>query len=265
MKATKNISIFLISIFSIFQIGCNDRTEFYCNHNTDRDTLSHLDFSGINFPTGQLKLTTFQLKSDTIPVGGEKIYDNQLIDLLNNNMLINGYIDYRKQYDLFRWTGTNDFITRLIIKFNKNTFKFPSDYKPIDYEKYRSDSTSLFNDYYILGKLDLSNKFDSYVISNHRKKNEIEGMYFDRNEISYYLLNIDKSKRLISTARLANILSESDGLSFFQEELKMRSFFKCLFFYSKEWYIVSLDLPDHPGNSHKTKFFLRLKRNGEIS
>jgi len=256
-----NLFILLLVLFCLLIGSCNKTdTYIYCNHNSQKDTLSHLDYSGLNFGPGILKAKTFHIETHTLPDNLEIIDNNHIIDLLNNNIVINGY----QHHDLsMKFYNRLDFITKLLIKFNKKTYK-PTEYKPMDYNKYFPDTTFLVNDFYFLGKLELSDKFNSYVILNQHEINELDGLFFLRNETSYYLLNIDHSKKLISTIQLACYITDNSGLSISQKKLKLKFLFKHWFYFVHDSYIKATDLIPNVENRRKTIFLLRLTKNGEI-
>jgi hypothetical protein len=261
MDNSKTLLFILLLISSAVLIRCGVKTDsfIYCNHISQRDTLSYLDYHGIDFNTNFFKSKNFKLEFNSVPDNFQKIDDKHLIMLLTNNIVINGYqnleLSMRSYHKL-------DLATKLILKFNKNTIS-PEKFKPIDYHKFFPDTTYLINDFYLLGKLELSNEYDSYVIINQHDINELDGVYFERNETSYYLLNMDHNKKLISTIQLAYFRTDSDGLSYSMEKLELRFILKYWLCFFHSSYIKSLDLPNTE-NKQKTRFTLRINRKGEI-
>lgn len=257
-----HIRIFCI-LFSIFIIsGCRKLPEIYCSHNLEKDSLSYLNYEGIHLANEILKLKNFNLDSNAVPIDIKKIEDKHLINLFNNNIIINGY---KQQYsDWESLFPKADFITKLLLKYNKNTKYKPDQFRPINYQKYLSDSLSLENEYYYCGQLEIWRHFKSYVFLNHRYRNSIEGIFFIKEETRFFLINLDLSNKLISTIQLACFSKESDGLSLFKEKLENRIIFKNWLFYKQSWDIRSLDITPPAVNSHRKKFLLRIKKNGEI-
>lgn len=262
MRTIRHIRIFCI-LFSIFTIaGCRELPEIYCNHNLEKDSLSFLNYEEVHLPNGILKLKNFQLDSNAVPLDIRKIEDKNFINLFNNNIIINGY----KQLsgDLKSIFPKTDFITKLLLQFNKNTKSKPDQFRPISYQQYLSDSSFLENEYYYCGQLEIWRNIKSYIFLNHRHRNSIEGIFFIKEETRFFLINLDLSNKLISTIQLAYFSEQSDGLSQFKEKLEGRIILKSWLFYKQSWNIRSLDLTPPAVNSRRKKFLLRINKNGEI-
>jgi hypothetical protein len=242
-------------------VGCRKLPEIYSNHRLEKDSLSYLNYDGTHLSNENLKIRNFSLDSNSIPIGYKKVEDKHLIDLFNHNIIINGYKqEYYATKSLYFRTG---FFTKLLLKYNKHTQFEPDQSKPIDYQKYLSDSLAI-NEYYSCGQIEFSKLFKSYVLLNHRYRNNLDGFFFLKEETSYYLLNIDLSNKLISTIQLAYFTYESDGLSQFEEQLQEKMLLKHWLIFKRAWYIASLDISPPATNDHKNQFILRISKQGEI-
>lgn len=256
----KNSSISFI-LFLIIITGCRKLPEIYSNHNLEKDSLSYLNYEGTYLSNEILKINHFCLDSNQVPEGYKKVKDKHLIDLLNHNIIINGY--KHEVYTAKSLFSRNGFFTKLLLKYSKHTKFIPDQFKPIDYQKYLSDSLSL-NEYYSCGQIEFSKLFKSYVLLNYRHKNTLDGFFFFKEETSYYLLNIDLSNNLISTIQLAYFTQESDGLSLFKEQLQEKMLLNHWLIFKRTWYITSLDISPPATNDNKNRFILRISKRGEI-
>jgi hypothetical protein len=196
MQLDLRISIILLVGVITGLVSCKSFPEIYCNHVQEKDSLSYLNYSGTNLQTQRLCINYFILDSNYIPNGLKKIDEIYLIDLLNHNIIINGYKQYYYTIDLFNYKP--DFFARLLHKYNKNTAYPSNEFKRIDYNNYLSDLSLSVNDFYYVGQINLSKHFNSYVVLNQRYHNDKSNLLFTNQETSYFLLNIDQNNKLVS-------------------------------------------------------------------
>jgi len=261
MELHKRILPQILFCLSTLIFGCSPIVQEYVgyNHLSMKNSLSQVDYSHVDINTNTVQLKSFKIenpdqtfKSDEIPQGSE-LYNN-----LINNVVINEFISWEA---IEREVSHKGIISKLLAKLLKNTFTLP-EYRQIDYFKYFPDTTIREYKFFIVGRIELSDSFNGYVIASNKL------CRFDRIPVikksDYYLLNIDQNHQLISTLLLASNGMNHDGLGIGNDQLssKIKACNRLRFVYTSN--NKSLDLPQNPEVNHRYNFTQRIRNNGEI-
>jgi hypothetical protein len=224
-----------------------------------KDSLSRVDYSNVEFNINTVNLKSFEIentvevfKTDEIPKGSE-LYKN-----LINNVVINEFISWEA---VEREVSHKGFISKLLSKHIKNTYPLP-EYRQIDYYKHFPDTSKKEYNFFIIGRIELSDNYKSFIIASNKKSSYV-GPTIKKSE--YYLLNINENHQLISTVILASDGMFYDGLGISNDKLssKIKTCNRLRFIYTS--FDKSLDLPQNPAVNHRYTFTLRIRKNGEIN
>ena len=250
-------------LFCLFTVisGCSTivKENVSYNHLSMKDSLSRVDYSNVGFNITTVNLKSFEIENsfevfitDEIPKGSE-LYKN-----LINNVVINEFISWEA---VEREVSHKGFISKLLAKHIKNTYPLP-EYRQIDYYKHFPDTSKIEYNFYIIGRIELSDNFKSYIVASNKQLRYV-GPIIKKSE--YYLLNLDHSHQLISTVILASNGVFYDGLGKSNDKLSsnIKTCNRLKFIYTS--YTKSLDLPQNPEVNHRYIFTLRIRKNGEIN
>ena len=261
MGLHKRIFPQILFCLSTLTFGCSPIVKEYVgyNHLSMKDSLSQVDYSHVDINTNTVQVKSFEIenpvqtfKSDEIPQGSE-LYKN-----LINNVVVNEFISWEA---IEREVSHKGFISKILVKHTKNTFTLP-EYRQVDYYKYFPDTTVREYKFFMVGRIELSDSFKSYVIASNKLS------LFDKIPVikksEYYLLNIDHNHQLISTLLLASSGMIHDGLGTGNDQLrtKIKIGNRVRFIYTSN--NKSLDLPQNPEVNHRYTFTLRIRNKGEI-
>ena len=224
-----------------------------------KDSLSRVDYSHVDIDINTVKLKLFEIEnavevfnSTEIPKGSE-LYEN-----LINNVVINEFISWEA---IEREVAHKGFISKLLVKHIKNTYPLP-EYRQIDYYKYFPDTSTREYNFFIIGRIELSDNFKSFIIASNKQSRYVGIPIIKKSE--YYLLNFDQNHQLISTVILASNGMNHDGFGRGNDQLssKIGPNNRLRFIYTS--FNKTLDLPPYPEIKHKYTFTLRIRKNGEI-
>jgi len=260
MASYKRIIPHLLICLLTVIFGCSPivKENVSYNHHSMKDSLSRVDYSNVDFNISTVKLKRFEIenaveifKSNKIPKGSE-LYEN-----LINNVVINEFISWEA---IEREVSHKGFISKLLTKYIKNTYPLP-EYRQIDYYKHFPDTSKIEYNFFVIGRIELSDNFKSYIIASNKQLRYV-GPIIKKSE--YYLLNLDHSHQLISTVILASNGIFYDGLGKSNDKLssKIKTCNRLRFIYTS--FDKSLDLPQNIEVNHRYTFTLRIRKNGEI-
>jgi len=229
------------------------------NHLSLKDSLSRVDYSNVEFNINTVNLKSFEIensvevfKTDEIPKGSE-LYMNLIY-----NVVINDFISWEA---VEREVTHKSFISKLLSKYIKNTNPLP-EYIQIDYYKHFPDTSKREYNFFIIGRIELSDNYKSYIIASNKQLRYVVPII---KKSEYYLLNIDQNHQLISTVILASNEMFNNGLGLGNDKLssKIKTCNRLKFIYTS--FTKSLDLPQNPEVNHRYIFTLRIRKNGEIN
>ena len=218
-----------------------------------------MDYSNVEFNMNTVNLKSFEIenavevfKTDAIPKSSE-LYKN-----LINNVVINEFISWEA---VEREVTHKSFISKLLSKHIKNTYPLP-EYRQIDYYKHFPDTSKREYNFFIIGRIELSDNYKSYIIASNKQLRYVVPII---KKSEYYLLNIDQNHQLISTVILASNEMFNNGLGLGNDKLssKIKTCNRLKFIYTS--FTKSLDLPQNPEVNHRYIFTLRIRKNGEIN
>jgi len=223
-----------------------------------KDSLSRVDYSHIELNINSVKSKSFEIekavevfKSNEITKGSE-LYQN-----LINNVVINEFISWEA---VERDVSHKGFISKLLSKHIKNTYPLP-EYRQIDYYKHFPDTSKREYNFFIIGRIELSDNYKSYIIASNKQLRYVVPII---KKSEYYLLNIDQNHQLISTVILASNETFYDGLGIGNDKLgsKFKTCHRVRFVYST--FHKTLDFSPYPETKHRYTFSVRIRKNGEI-
>lgn len=261
MGLHKRILPQILFCLSTVIFGCTPIVKEYVgyNHRTMNDSLSIVDYTDVDINANTLQLKSFDIdnpvqafKSSEIPQGSE-LYKN-----LINNVVINEYLTWEA---IEREVSHKGFISKILSKNIKNTFPLP-EYRQVDYNEYFPDTTITDYKFFIVGRIEISDSFKSYIIASNKLSRSDRIPVIKKSE--YYLLNIDQNQQLISTVTLASNGMNHDGLGVGNDQLSSKINYCNSLRFKYISYTKSLDLPQSPEVNHSYTFTLRIRKNGEI-
>ena len=251
----------ILFCLSILIFGCSPsvKESVGYNHLFIKDSLSQVDYSHIEMNINTVQLKSFKIENPVQTFISDEIpQDSELYKNLINNVVINEFISWQA---IEREVSHKGFISKILTKHIKNTFALP-EYRQLDYFKYFPDTTTREYKFYMIGRIELSDSFNSFVIASN-KLSRIDRIPVIKNS-EYYMLNIDQNHQLISTLLLASNGMNHDGLGIGNDQLssKIKACNRLRFNYTSN--NKSLDLPQNPEVNHRYTFTQRIRNNGEI-